>query len=83
MHVNASLHVLLFFANNKQLRRCIYELKDIPSRRQKLSFENGSEIPERMESWTLRRIGLNNHSVLIVSPIRPGMWLWHPLEHYR
>lgn len=69
--------------NDAQLRRCIYELKGIPSRRQKLSFENGGEIPERMESWTLRRIGLSNHSVIIVSPTRSGMWLWHPLEHYR
>jgi hypothetical protein len=65
------------------LKRWLEASRNIPSERIVVcSGKQEIPIPKLREPWPIKRIGIGNNEVLIVSPTKRGGWLWHPVQYY-
>ena len=60
----------------------VLEAKRIPESRLALFIPPDRPIEPATFSWTLRRFGIYDGSVVEVRPTAPHVWLWHPLRTY-
>jgi hypothetical protein len=76
--VSASVDITII-----DLKRWLQASRNIPSER--IVVYTGKQelpVPKLREPWAIKRIGIGNNEVLIVSPTKRGGWLWHPIQYY-